>query len=254
MTGFRAFLGKEIAETVHTWRIWVLPGFLLFSAVTAPLITYFMPTLVDVLGGQGAGLSIQVPDPTAAAAYVEFLGNLTELVMLALVIAYGGIVSSEVRSGTGALTLAKPLSRTAFVLAKWLSQLGVIAVAGAAATAICIGVTAALLGVGPAAALAAAAGLWFAFAGLLLSAMVLLSIALRAPAAASGAGVGVYISLAVLGQFELISESSPAGLTSAGVALVLGEPTVWLMPLLTAVTASAVLLAVALWLFSRREI
>ena len=126
--------------------------------------------------------------------------------MLALVIAYGGIVSSEVRSGTGALTLAKPISRSAFVLAKWLSQLVVIAVAGAAATAICIGVTAALLGVGPAAALAAAAGLWFAFAALLLSVMVLLSVALRAPAAASGAGVGVYISLAVLGQFELVSD------------------------------------------------
>jgi hypothetical protein len=115
------------------------------AAVTAPLVTYFMPTLVDVLGGQGSGFAIQVPDPTAAAAYVEFLGNLGELVMLALVIAYGGIVSSEVRSGTGALTLAKPLSRSAFVLAKWLSQLVVIAVAGAAATAICIGVTAAFL-------------------------------------------------------------------------------------------------------------
>jgi hypothetical protein len=66
--------------------------------------------------------------------------------------------------------------------------------------------------------------------------------------------VGVYISLAVLGQFELVSESSPAGLTSARVALVLGEPTVWVTPLLTAVAACAVLLAAALWLFSRREI
>ena len=254
MTGFRAFFGKEIAETLHTWRIWVLPGFLLFSAVTAPLVTYFMPTLVDVLGSQGSGFAIQVPDPTAAAAYVEFLGNLGELVMLALVIAYGGIVSSELRSGTGALTLAKPISRNAFVIAKWLSQLVVIAVAGAAATVICIGITAALLGVGPAAALTAAAGLWFAFAALLLSVMVLLSIALRAPAAASGAGVGVYISLAVLGQFELVSDHSPAGLTSAGVALVLGEPAVWVAPLCTALAACAALLAVALWLFSRGEI
>jgi ABC-2 type transport system permease protein len=254
MTGFRAFLGKELAETLHTWRIWVLPGFLLFSAVTAPVVTYFMPTLVSTLGGQGSGLSIQVSDPTASAAYVEFLGNLGELVMLALVIAYGGIVSSEVRSGTGALTLAKPISRSAFVLAKWLSQLVVIAVAGAAATAVCIGVTAVLLGVWPAAALAAAAGLWFAFAALLLSVMVLLSVVLRAPAAASGAGVGVYISLAVLGQFGLIKESSPAGLTSAGLALVLGEPTVWVAPLVTTVATCAALLAAALWLFSRREI
>jgi ABC-2 type transport system permease protein len=254
VTGFRAFFAKELAETLHTWRIWVLPGFLLFSAVTAPLITYFMPTLIDALGSQGAGFSIQVPDPTASAAYVEYLGNLGELVMLALVIAYGGIVSSELRSGTGALTLAKPLSRHAFVLAKWLSQLAVIAVAGVLATAICIGITTALLDVGPAAELAAAAGLWFAFAAFLLSAMVLFSVLLHSPAAASGVGVGVYIALAVLGQFGRVAEITPAGLTRAAAAFVLGEPAVWLVPLATTVAASAALLLAALWVFSRREI
>ena len=41
-------------------------------------------------------------------------------------IAYGGIVSGEVRGGTAALTLAKPLSRAAFVTGKWLSQAAVI--------------------------------------------------------------------------------------------------------------------------------
>jgi ABC-2 type transport system permease protein len=254
MTGFRAFFGKEIGETLHTWRIWVLPGFLLFSALTAPLITYFMPALMDMLGSEETGLAIQVPDPTAATAFAEYLGNLRDIVMLALVIAYGGIVSSELRSGTGALTLAKPLSRSAFVCTKWLSQLLVVAAAGVAGTAICIGITGALLGSGPTAALAAGVGLWVAFAAFLLSAMVLLSVTLRAPAAASGAGVGIYIGLTVIGQFELLSRSSPAGLMSSGIKLVLGQPTTWVMPLLTALAATAVLLAVAVWLFARREI
>ncbi len=254
MTGFGAFFRKELAETAHTWRIWVLPGFLLFSAVTSPLVTYFMPALIDMLGGEQTGFAIQLPEPTAVMAYADYLSNLAELVMLALVIAYGGIVSSELRSGTGALTLAKPLSRTAFVLGKWLSQFVVLVVGAGVATAICIGLTALLLGVGPAAALAAAAGLWLAYAALLLSAMVLLSIALRAPAAASGAGVGVYIGLVVLGQFGRISDLSPAGLAKAGLALVLGQPAVWITPLLTSIAASVVLLLAALWLFSRREI
>lgn len=254
MTGFRAFLAKEFAETLRTWRIWVLPGFLLFSAVSSPLITYFTPALLDLLGSQGAGISIQVPDPTATAAYLEFLGNLGELVLLALVISYGGIVNSEVRSGTGALTLAKPLSRHAFVIAKWLSQLVVIGVAGAAATAVCIGLTAALLDVGPAAELAAAAGLWFVFAAFLLSVMVLLSTLLQSPAAASGVGVGVYVSLALLGQFERLDELTPTGLTNAGATLVRGAPADWTLPLVTAVAASAALLLAGLWVFSRREI
>jgi ABC-2 type transport system permease protein len=122
VSGFGAFLGKELRETVHTWRIWVLPAFILFAALSSPLVTFLMPTLVNRLGGLQQGYAITVSDPTAAAAYVEYLSNLGELVLFALVIAYGGIVSSEVRSGTAALALAKPLSRGSFVLAKWVSQ------------------------------------------------------------------------------------------------------------------------------------
>ena len=32
MNGFAPFLRKEFNETIRTWRLWVLPGFLLFSA------------------------------------------------------------------------------------------------------------------------------------------------------------------------------------------------------------------------------
>src|SRR5450830_1609076 len=159
--------------------------------------------------------------------------------MFALVIAYGGIVSSEVRSGTAGLALAKPLSRGAFVLAKWLSQLLVIAVAAVVATAVCIALTAALLGVGPAPAAVAAVALWFVYAVVILSAMVLLSAVLPAPAAAAGAGIGVYASIAILAQFEATSRITPAH---------------WQEPVATGIALSAACLAAAVWRFSRREI
>jgi ABC-2 type transport system permease protein len=254
MRGFGAFLGKELRETVHTWRIWVLPGFILFAALSSPLITFLTPTLVDRLGGMQQGFVISAPDPTALAAYVEYLGNLGELVLLALVIAYGGIVSSEVRSGTAALALAKPLSRGAFVLAKWLSQLLVIAIAAAAATGVCIALTTVLLGVGPATEAVAAVALWLVYAVVILSAMVLLSAVLPAPAAAAGAGIGVYASFAVLAQFEATSRLTPAGLMQATQDILSGGPAHWQMPVATGIVLSAACLAAAVWRFSRREI
>ena len=239
---------------MHTWRIWVLPAFILFSGISSPLLTYLMPMLVDSLGGAQGSYTIQIADPTATAAYVEYLGNLGELVMFALVIAYGGIVSSELRSGTGALALSKPLSRGAFILAKWLSQLLVIVGAALVATALCVALTAALLGSGPAAQLAAATALWTVYAALLLSVMVLLSATLSAPAAAAGAGIGVYAALAVLAQFPITSRTTPAGLMSAAVAVLQDEPAHWLLPVLTGLGLSAACLAAAVWRFSRREI
>ncbi|MFA4965328.1 MAG: ABC transporter permease subunit [Thermoleophilia bacterium] len=254
MRGFAAFFRKELRETAHTWRLFVLPGFLLFSALSAPLITYFTPLLVDRLGSAQEGFSIQVPEPTALAAYVEYLGNLGELTMFALVIAYGSIVSGELRSGTGALTLAKPLSRGAFVLCKWLSQALVTAVAAVAASALCVAVTAALLGPGPAWRLVGAVAVWAAYAALMLAVMVLLSVLLPAPAAAAGAGMGVYAGLVVLAQFAATSRATPAGLMGAAVALLRGEPAQWAQPVSTALLATALCLAAAVWRFSRREI
>jgi len=254
MRGFGAFLGKELRETVHTWRIWVLPAFIVFAALSSPLITYLMPTLADRLGSMPQGFAISVPDPTALAAYVEYLHNLGELVMFALVIAYGGIVSSEVRSGTAALALAKPLSRGAFVLAKWLSQLLVIAAAAVVATAVCVAVTAALLGLGPAPEAVAAVAVWFVYAVVILSAMVLLSAVLPAPAAAAGAGIGVYATFAILAQFEATSRLTPAGLMPAADAVLSGEAAHWQAPVATGIALSAACLAVAVWRFSRREI
>jgi len=254
MRGFRAFFSKELRETVHTWRIWVLPAFLLFSGLSSPILTYLLPVFADRLGGAQANFTIQMADPTATAAYVEYLGNLGQLVMFALVIAYGGIISSELRSGTGALALSKPLSRASFVLAKWLAQLLVIVGAAVVATGLCVAVTALLLGAGPAAQLGAATALWTVYAALLLSAMVLLSVTLSVPAAAAGAGIGVYATLAVLAQFQITSRTTPAGLMTAALTVLRGEPSHWLLPLLTGLGLSAACLAAAVWRFSRREI
>ena len=254
MNGFVPFLRKEFNETVRTWRLWVVPGFLLFSALSSPLVTYLMPTLLDRLGTAQQGLSITVADPTALQAYLEYLGNLSELTLFALVIAYGGIVSGEVRGGTAALTLAKPLSRAAFVTGKWLSQAVVVVVAAALGTLICVGVTQLLFGDGPAGRTVLAVGLWIAYAVMLLAIMVLLSVELKAPAAASGAGIGVYAALIVLAQFEATSSATPAGLPAAGLAIVRGEPSQWAGPLVATVVVAAACLVAAVLRFERREI
>lgn len=254
MRGFGAFFSKELRETTHTWRIWVLPAFIFFSGISSPILTYLLPMFADRLGGAQGNLTIAVADPTAVAAYVEYLGNLGQLVMFALVIAYGGIVNSELRSGTGALALSKPLSRSAFVLSKWLSQLLVIVGSAVIATGLCVALTAALIGAGSAAQLVAAVALWLVYAALLLSAMVLLSAILSAPAAAAGAGIGVYAALAVFAQFRITSRTTPAGLMTAALDILNGKPAHWVIPLLTGVALSAVCLAAAVWQFSRREI
>ena len=43
VNGFRAFLRKELRETRKTWRLWVLPGILVFLGVSTPILAAATP-------------------------------------------------------------------------------------------------------------------------------------------------------------------------------------------------------------------
>jgi len=69
MTGFRAFLWKEFVEILRTWRIWVIPGMLVFFGVTSPIVAALTPALVRSMAASAPGVVIHIPPPTALDAY-----------------------------------------------------------------------------------------------------------------------------------------------------------------------------------------
>jgi ABC-2 type transport system permease protein len=254
MTGFATFFRKELQETLRTWRIWVIPAVLVFSAVSSPVLTALLPSLVDRFGGAASGLTIEVGEQTALDAYVEYLGNLGELATLVVVIAAGGIVSGELRHGPATLMLTKPLSRAAYVIAKWSSQALLLALAAVASTALAIILTTLLFELGPVKQLAGGVSLWLVYAVFLLTVMAALSSLLAVPVAASGAGVAVYAALAGLSQLGWVAQYTPAGLPVLAGDTLYGRATEPLWPLVTAIALGVVLLTGAVLRFSRREL
>ena len=45
MSGFGAFLAKELTEIRRTWRIWVVPGIVIFMGLTSPVLAKLTPAL-----------------------------------------------------------------------------------------------------------------------------------------------------------------------------------------------------------------
>ena len=254
MSAFSTFLGKERRETFRTWRLWIMPGILLFLALSSPVLTKLTPELLKATANSQPGVVIHIPPPTARDSYVQFMGNLAQLVIIAVIIAGAATISSERRAGTAVLVLTKPISRAGFVVAKAISQLVVLVVATVLGVAVCIGVTVLLFGGGSIAAFVEAAALWLAFAAMTLMLMVMLSAAMRGQAPAIGAGVGVWVALFVLTGLPLIRDHSPAGLLAANDAALRGRDVALLWPLATTAVAGAVFLAAAIWFFRRREL
>jgi ABC-2 type transport system permease protein len=254
VSGFAAFLRKELLETRKTWRLWVLPGVLVFLGVSTPILAAATPALLKMTAQRTPGVTIQFPTPTATDAYLQFLGNLAQLALLVVIITGAASVAAEHRAGTSALVLTKPLSRASFITAKSVAGLVLLVAATALGSALCIAVTAALFDAGHVALFLESVGLWLALAAMFVTLMVLLSAAMGRQAPAAGLGIGVYAALFVLTGFPAVRDRTPAGLLAANDALLKGRDVVLALPLATTLVLAAVFVIAAVYVFRRKEI
>lgn len=254
MTGFGAFLGKEWLEIRRTWRIWVIPGMLLFFAATSPIVALVTPALVSSLAGSQPGPVIRIPDPTAADAYGQFLKNLSQLVIIAIIIAGAGLVSTERSSGTAILLLTKPLSRAAFVLAKLSSELVVLGTFTLLAALVCFGVTRLTFAPAPAAPFFLAVGLWLASAMLLVVVMTLLSVVFRSRGGAAGAGLGFFFLTLLVSVWPPAVRYSFVGLGAAAARVLASQPVEVGWPLGIAAATAVGCVVIAIRVFEYQEL
>ena len=254
MSGFPAFLRKELLEVRKTWRLWVLGGVFVFLGVGTPILAAATPALLKMTAQRSPGVTISFPAPTAADAYLQFLGNLVQLALLVIIITGAASVASEHRAGTSVLVLTKPLTRGAFVTAKAVSGLLLLLLATAIGTGLCIAVTVALFDTAFIAGFVASVAVWLALAAMFVTLMVLLSAATGRQATAAGVGLGVYVALFVLTGFPVARDRTPAGILAAGDALVKGRDVALAVPVATTLALAAVFAAAAVVVFRRKEL
>jgi ABC-2 type transport system permease protein len=255
MSGFAAFVRKEATEIPRTWRIWVLPGMLLFFAVSGPFLARYTPEIIGAVGGsQAAGILKAIPKPTYLDSYAQWAKNLTQIVLFAVIIIYGGLISSERRSGTAVLVLTKPVSRTAFVIAKAFVHSAFLALVVVLGTLVTWGGTALVFGRADGGPLWSSAMAWLAFGVLFVAIMTLLSTLLGSQAGAAGIGLGVYAVLSVASLWEPLAKYSPVGLANASMALAAGKESAILWPVATSLALACALVALAAWAFRTREL
>jgi ABC-2 type transport system permease protein len=253
MKGFAAFSAKEIKEIFRTWRIWVLPGILLFFALTGPAMAKYTPEIVKLAAGsQMAGFVL--PPPTYLDSYAQWIKNLSQIALFALVIIYGGVISSERKSGTAVLVLTKPVSRPAFVFSKFLVNSVFLAITLTVGTFITWAGTAVFFTNAPAGPLFAGAGAWLAFGIMFLALMILLSVVFNSQAAAAGIGLGVYALLSAGSLWKPLGTYSPSALVGGPATLAMGSEFAAGWPVATTLLATAAFVFLAMAVFRKKEL
>jgi ABC-2 type transport system permease protein len=254
VSGFSTFLGKEFTEIRKTWRIWVIPGMLVFFAITSPIIAQVTPALLGSMAKSQPGMVVKIPSPTWRDAYAQYLKSLSQMVLIAVVIAGAGAVSGERSSGTAILTLTKPLSRAGFVMAKIVSQAGLLVAATIVSSAVCLGVTVGLFGAAPLEPLLVAVSIWTIDALLLTIVMTLFSAGFASRGASAGAGLGFWFLTLLISIWPPANRYSFVGLISASGRALGSQPVDALWPVATALIAGAACALAAIRVFETREL
>ncbi len=254
MTGFRPLLRKDLLHQIRSFRLWVTLAVFGAVGIGSPLLTWVTPKLLASLPEEEmAGLELlMLQEPSATDALLQYLGNFGMLPILVLLLSMGAIAGEAV-SGTAGIVLSKPVSRTAFLLAKATSAMLVYGVAFVLGAVGCLALVVGLFGPVHLGGYAALHGLLF------LHLLVHLALALAASAfaptrlAAGGWAFAGWIALTILGALPRVGGYTPGGLTFHAGALIDGsEPSG--LPLGVAVSlASALALLLTADLLLRRR-
>lgn len=255
MRAFMIFLGKEMREHIRSNKLWILGAVFIFFGILSPATARFMPDLLKLMG-DSSGVVVTLPPVSVYDSYVQFFKNMSGVGVIILLLVFAGNVSGEKAKGSASLILTKNLSKTSYLLSKYIGAALLWTCIYAAGALVCYAYT---LWLFP----GEFAGRVFAsFAAFWLYGVLLLAITELASAAAEGFGLAALGAFAGWGLLMLsmaprkIAEYTPAALGALNVQMIRGDVPVGnlLIPALIAVALAGAALGCGAWILSRQEL
>lgn len=250
---FFIVLRKELLEQWRTRRLVAVAAVFLFFGFLSPLGAKLLPDLLKSMGDTG-GVVIEMPPPTVQDALLQYVKNMSQFgVLLAVLLAMGALAREKER-GTAAMTLSKPVSRTAFLLSKFVALSLVFGLCLALAGLACYYYTVILFhGTG---------GARFVEMNLLLGLLIefylavtlLSSTVARSQVLAGGLGLGTVFGVAILGALPCIGKYMPTALLEWARVLMVGTGEPAWSAVAVCLGGIAACLGIALAAFERQEL
>ena len=198
-------------DLLQAWRTFRIPALMLtgvFFALLEPLTARYMPELLSLMAKELEGIAEIIPPMGPPEALAGFLGDLTQIGALVLIIIAMGSVALERERGIAAWVLTRPVNRGGYLWSKYLSLVTALAATLLASGALVISYTGSLLG-----PVSLGGALWaILFTGLflklILAVTVSASVFFRSQLAAGGVGIAflflIWVPQLVLGNFEVV--------------------------------------------------
>ena len=243
----------EVLRMIRTHRWMALFGIYLFFGLIGPLTARYMNDLIEHFGT--GDMTIIAPDPEPVDGIIQFIGNASQLGLLAVVLIAAAALSVDSRPEIAAFLRTKVTRAGALVIPRFAIAASTAVAALIAGTAVAWAMTATLLGGLPTAAM---------IVGTLLGAIYLV-FAVALVAAISGfirsipgialGSLAVLVLMPVLALAPAVGTWLPSHLFAAVAALVEGEAATEFIPAaVVSVIATAGLMLLAMRRYDLREL
>jgi ABC-2 type transport system permease protein len=243
----------ERARVWRTHRWLIVVGVYAFFGALGPLTARYMAVILERFGG---GMEIAgAPPPSPASAIGQFLGNAGQLGLLAVVVVAAAALAVDARPELAAFLRTKVTSSGRLLLPRYLTSVGIAAVALALGTVVAGALTTTLIGAPPVFPLVVGTlygALFLAFAVAVVAALAGFT---RSPVTTVFAALAVLLVFPVVGVVDTIGAWLPSELLGAAAAMVDGAPAGdFARSAVVTVMAIAALLVVAVRRFGAREL
>src|SRR5690625_631700 len=126
MIQWKTLFKKEMLENWRNYKwVWV-PLVVILLAIMDPITTYYLPLIMESVGGLPDGAVIEMPTPLPRDVIMMSLGQLSSLGVLIIVLMMMGTISGEIKSGVSELILVKPVTYRNYITSKWASFLIIV--------------------------------------------------------------------------------------------------------------------------------
>jgi len=124
MNSFIVLTKKEFTQMILDYKAMWLPIVFIFLGLTQPIVTYFLPTILEALGG-GKGITIDpsMTNQKGVEVLASTLGSqFDQLGIMIIVISMMGIIQSDKANGMLAFILTRPVSIVSYIGGKIVSN------------------------------------------------------------------------------------------------------------------------------------
>lgn len=241
----------------RTYRLLVLVVVFAFFGLLGPLTAAYLPEIISLASqSEDLGAAIELPDAVPADGISQYIGNISQLGLIAVAAVAALALAVDSRPGLAAFYRSRQPAARSWILPRWAATSLAAAAAWTVGLLAAVYETVVLIGPLPVAGMIVGWAAWVLYLAFAVAVVAVSAGLVRSTVAVTVVAVGLLVVLALVGLIPQVGEWLPSYLVGAPVAMAeeSAEASDFARAAAVSIVATGVLLLAAARLVRRREL